>query len=196
VSAGSKPRRRSKAAFVGLIVAALAGLALWAFVGREPPAKKERKARAHAPKGRFEGEVVAVLDGDTIEVMHGGSAVRVRLAGIDCPEKRQPFGKKAKQRVADLVFDKRVSVDVATEDRYGRKVGVVTLPDGGSLNELLIREGFAWWYRRYSEDKRLGALEANARKARLGLWTDPNPTPPWEWRHQRKQKPKDDQYPR
>jgi micrococcal nuclease len=196
VSAGSKPRRRSKAAFVGLIVAALTGLALWALVGREPPSEKEHEARAQVPQGRLEGEVVTVLDGDTIDVMHGGGAVRVRLAGIDCPEKRQPFGKKAKQRVADLVFDKKVSVDVAAEDRYGRKVGVVTLPDFGSLNELLVREGLAWWYRRYSEDTRLGALEAEARAARRGLWTDPHPTPPWEWRLQRKRKPKGDQYPR
>jgi endonuclease YncB( thermonuclease family) len=205
MSAGSKPRRRSKVAFVGLVVAAIAGLALWALVGREPSSapsvggsaeKRARPAREHAPKGHFEGEVVKVVDGDTIDVMHGGGAVRVRLAGIDCPEKKQPFGRKAKQRVAELAAGREVSVDVATEDRYGRAVGVVTLPDFGSLNELLVREGLAWWYRQYSKDARLEALEAEARKAQRGLWADPDPTPPWEWRRERKQKRKAGQYPR
>jgi micrococcal nuclease len=178
--------RRKRTALVGLLAAAFAGLAFWALTGRAP-AMKERPPRAEAPpRGRFEGEVVKVVDGDTIDVMHDGAAVRVRLAGIDCPEKAQPFGKKAKLRAAELAAGRVVRVDVATEDRYGRAIGVVTLPDGGSLNELLVRDGLAWWYRHYSKDERLGALEDEARAARRGLWSEPSPTPPWEWRRQRR----------
>jgi endonuclease YncB( thermonuclease family) len=198
-------KRRKKTALVGLLAAAIAGLAAWALLGREPfrapsgggsAETRERPARAHAPKGRFDGEVVKVLDGDTIDVLYGGEAVRVRLAGIDCPEKKQPFGKKAKERAVNLAAGREVAVDVETEDRYGRAVGVVTLPDGGTLNEILVREGFAWWYRQYSKDARLGALEAEAKEARRGLWSDPEPSPPWEWRRQRRQKPEGGQYPK
>jgi len=194
MNARSKSGRRSKAALAGLVVAALAGLAFFALTGRAPFAppsggtteKAERPDRAKAPHGRFEGKVVKVLDGDTIDVLYDGKAVRVRLAGVDCPEKRQAFGNKAKQRAAELLFGETVAVEVETEDRYGRAIGVVALPGGETLNELLVREGFAWWYRQYSKDARLGALEAEARETRRGLWVDPNPKPPWEWRRERR----------
>jgi endonuclease YncB( thermonuclease family) len=73
-------------------------------------------------------------------------------------------------------------VRVRGRDRYGRTIGDVFLPDGRHLNQELVRAGYAWWYRRYSADQRLAALEGEARAARRGLWTDPNPQPPWEWR--------------
>ncbi len=130
----------------------------------------------------FTGKVVGVSDGDTIKVMHLGRAEKVRLAGIDCPEKKQAFGTRAKQFTSDLVFGKVVTVKVETMDRYGRTVGEIILPDGKSLNRELVRAGLAWWYRQYSQDETLGQLEVEARTAKRGFWVDPNPIPRWEFR--------------
>lgn len=130
----------------------------------------------------FSGKVVGVSDGDTISVMRSGRAEKVRLLGIDAPEKKQAFGNRAKQYASELAFGKIVTVNVSDRDRYGRSVGEVILPDGRSLNRELVRAGFAWWYRAYSRDKTLGTLEAEARAQRRGLWRDPKPLSPWEFR--------------
>ena len=92
----------------------------------------------------WQGKVEAVHDGDTISVMRDGDLVKVRLAGIDCPERAQPYGKRAKQFTSDLVQGKEVQVRVETTDRYGRIVGWVTLPDGTNLNREILRVGMAW----------------------------------------------------
>ncbi len=118
--------------------------------------------------------------------MHNGKDERIRLHGIDCPEKRQAFGRKAKQFTSGLVFGNTVTVTVMDVDRYGRTVGEVILPDGQVLNHELVRAGFAWWYRKYApEDGTLAQLEADARQAKRGLWADAEPVPPWEWRGRR-----------
>ncbi len=130
--------------------------------------------------------MVGVSDGDTITVLHDGKGERIRLHGIDCPEKRQAFGKRAKQLTSNLVFGKTVTVQVLDRDRYGRTVGVVLLPDRRSLNHELVRAGLAWMYRRYTHDQSLSDLEEEARVARRGLWADPHAVPPWEWRVMRK----------
>ena len=107
-------------------------------------------------------------------------------AGIDCPEKRQAFGNRAKQFAPALVFGKTVTVSVLDVDRYGRTVGEVILPDGRVLNHELVRAGLAWWYRKYApDDDTLKQLEAEARQAKRGLWVEPNPMPPWAWRTDR-----------
>ncbi len=134
----------------------------------------------------FTGRVVGVSDGDTITVLHNGKGERIRLHGIDCPEKRQAFGNRAKQFTSNLVFAKTVTVQFVDRDRYGRTVGVVLLPDGRSLNHELVRAGLAWMYRRYSNDQSLSDLEEEAQGARRGLWADPHAVPPWEWRIMRK----------
>jgi len=127
------------------------------------------------------GKVVAVADGDTLTVLVNKTQHRIRLHGIDCPERKQPFGTKPKKLTGDLAFGKVVSVEVVDRDRYGRDVGVVTLPDGSNLNHTLVKAGLAWWYRKYSpKDKTLAALETVARKARVDLWSDSKPIPPWE----------------
>lgn len=131
----------------------------------------------------FSGMVVKVSDGDTIEVMQDGRVEKVRLSGIDCPEEKQSFGREAKRFTSGLAAQKIVTVKVETTDRYGRTVGEVVLPDGKSLNRELVSAGYAWWFRKYSSDTTLGQLESKARASRLGLWTDSNPVPPWEWRH-------------
>lgn len=130
----------------------------------------------------FQGTVVKVTDGDTIQVMHNGSAEKIRLAEIDCPEKKQPYGNAAKKYVLSVAAQKNVTVNVETIDRYGRTVGEVILPGGNSLNRQLVSEGYAWHYKKYSKDKSIGDLEAEARIAKRGLWQDKNPIAPWEWR--------------
>ncbi len=122
----------------------------------------------------------------TPSVLHNGKGERIRLHGVDCPEKRQAFGNRAKQFTSNLVFAKTVTVQVLDRDRYGRTVGVVLLPDGRSLNHELVRAGLAWMYRRYTNDQSLSDLEEEARVARRGLWADPHAVPPWEWRARRK----------
>ncbi len=134
----------------------------------------------------FTGKVVGVSDGDTITVVHNGKGERIRLHGVDCPEKRQAFGNRAKQFASELVFGKTVTVQVVDRDRYRRTVGVVLLPDGRSLNHELVRAGLAWMYRRYTNDQSLSDLEQEARVAGRGLWVDANPIPPWEWRMRQK----------
>jgi len=131
----------------------------------------------------FTGKVVGISEGDTISVMREGRAVKVRLYGIDCPERGQPFGGRATQITSDMAFGREVTVQVKTTDRYGRIVGEVILPDGLSLNKDLVHAGLAWWYRKHAlNDRTLKALEAGAKEAKRGLWEDKNPIPPWEWR--------------
>jgi len=91
----------------------------------------------------FSGKVVGVTDGDTISVLRFGKEVKVRLAEIDCPEKKQAYGRKAKEFTADMVFGKDVTVHIKDIDRFGRTVGEVTLLDGRILNRELISAGLA-----------------------------------------------------
>jgi micrococcal nuclease len=131
----------------------------------------------------FTGRVVGISDGDTISVMHGTRAEKIRLNGIDCPEKRQAFGQRAKQFTLKLAFGKDVTVKTFGHDKYGRTIGQVILPDGKTLNQELVRAGLAWWYDRYSKDTAFKDLETEARAAKRGLWIYPDPVSPWEWRH-------------
>jgi len=125
---------------------------------------------------------VRVRDGDSIVVMRGGVGVEVRLDGIDCPELAQAFGKKAKNLTSGLVFGKAVRLVGKGKDRYDRELAEVFLLDGRSLNRELVSAGLAWWYRKYSTNRTLEALEQTARISRRGLWADSNPAPPWEFR--------------
>ncbi|MDE3018239.1 MAG: thermonuclease family protein [Nitrospirota bacterium] len=130
---------------------------------------------------RFTGLVVNVVDGDTLTVVREGSGRLVQLAGIDCPELQQAFGRQAKQHAVQLALKQEVTV---TEEGPGREglAGQVTLPDGRVLNRELVRAGFCWWARPYRGDDALPLLEAEAHAAQRGLWADPEPVPPWEWR--------------
>jgi endonuclease YncB( thermonuclease family) len=131
---------------------------------------------------------VGVADGDTITVLGAGDRqTRVRLQGIDAPESRQAFGQASKRNLSDLVFDREVVVEYEKTDRYGRTVGKV-LSGGRDVNLEQVRAGLAWHYKYYQDeqspaDRRLYAeAEAGARKAGRGLWADPGPTPPWDFR--------------
>jgi len=137
------------------------------------------------PSLAWEGKVVGISDGDTIRVMHEGKGERVRLYGVDCPEKGQDFGQKAKMFTSNMVFGKGVEIKAVTQDRYGRTVGFVYL-GSRCLNEELIKSGFAWVYRKYCDKPicdQWRKMEENAKASKIGLWSQPNPIPPWEFRH-------------
>ena len=129
------------------------------------------------------GKVIAIKDGDTIEMLVDSLPIRIRLASIDCPEKNQAFGQKAKQFTSDLCFGKIVTAVKTDVDRYGRTIAIIHLPDGSCLNNELLKSGFAWHYKKYSQDNTLAQMEITARENKLGLWLDPAPVAPWEFRH-------------
>ena len=139
----------------------------------------------------IEGRVVGVADGDTVTVLDNGKVQhKIRLAGIDAPERTQDFGNRSKQSLSDLVFAKPVTVETRKQDRYGRHVGKV-LVDGVDVSLSQIERGFAWHYKAHeseqpADDRKLyGAAEDAAKAVKRGLWYDPEPTPPWSWRKQR-----------
>ena len=127
---------------------------------------------------------MAVADGDTISVLRDGRSVRVRLEGIDCPEKGQDFSQRAKQFTSDLTFGKEVTVDVRDVDRYGRLVARVHV-DGKDVSVDLVEAGLAWHYTRYSRDPELAKAERAGRLAKRGLRSLANPLPPWEFRREK-----------
>lgn len=134
------------------------------------------------------GRVVGVSDGDTLTVLTGHhEELKVRVAGIDAPEKRQPFGEAAKKRMSALAYDRQAVLDCYKRDRFGRNVCRVFV-DGADVGLKMVRDGFAWHYKRYqneqtrSEAESYGRAEAAAKSARVGLWSDRSPVPPWDWR--------------
>ena len=138
------------------------------------------------------GRVVAVTDGDTLTLLTPDKIQhKVRLDQIDAPESGQPWGRNAKRLLSDRVFDKTVTVRSSGRDRYGRTLGRVSA-DGADVNAALVREGGAWAYRQYLTDRRMIALEQDARAAGRGLWALPaaETTPPWAWRAAQRSSPR------
>jgi endonuclease YncB( thermonuclease family) len=131
------------------------------------------------------GRVVKIADGDTLTIVIDGQQEKIRLSDIDTPERKQPYGTRAKQALSELTFGKTITVLTTTRDRYGRVIGQIRA-DGVDVNAELVRLGYAWVYRRYSKDAALLHLEELARSEGRGLWADSNPIPPWEWRRGRR----------
>lgn len=141
------------------------------------------------------GKVIGISDGDTIDVLDSSKTThRIRLAGIDAPEKAQPFGQRSKEHLSDSVFGKQVEVQGGKIDKYGRTVGKI-LVNGFDANLEQIRAGFAWHYKAYAseqsaDDRSLYLMaEEKARAQHLGLWSEKKQMPPWEWRHGGKDEP-------
>lgn len=131
------------------------------------------------------GKVVRIADGDTVTILVGKDQFRVRLFGIDAPERGQDHSRKSREALADLVFEKDVRVVVKDKDRYGRIVGDIYVGDL-FVNEKMINDGWAWNYARFSHSKHYAELEWDARQAKKGLWAGNRPFPPWEFReHER-----------
>ena len=128
------------------------------------------------------GVVVGVHDGDSLTLLTAKrDQIKIRLQGIDAPELNQAFGTKAKTSLSDLVFGKSVRLVETGRDRYGRTLGDVYVSEVW-VNLAVIERGMAWFFVKYSKDERLRNAEAKARKSRAGLWQQPSPVPPWEWR--------------
>ena len=140
------------------------------------------------PVWAWSGKVIGVADGDTITVLRDKQPQKIRLYGIDCPEKRQPFGKKAKQFTSDMVFGKTVEVEPVATDRYGRTVAFVRV-ENITVNEELIKEGLGWVYVRYCKLPLCAewqGLQLAAQAEKRGLWGDSHHIPPWEYRRQKR----------
>ncbi|MGH1538458.1 MAG: thermonuclease family protein [Gammaproteobacteria bacterium] len=135
----------------------------------------------------YEGKVVKVLDGDSINIIQQGEEVRIRLAEIDAPEHGQPFWKQSRKALADFVANKNVSVEEFDRDQYGRIVGHVYINDVW-VNGELVQKGYAYVYSRYAVSKKLYEYEAQAEKNKSGIWKLPNTEriKPWEWRKRNK----------
>jgi endonuclease YncB( thermonuclease family) len=128
------------------------------------------------------GRVVKVVDGDTYDIVLDGVQSRIRMDAIDAPERGQDFGTAAKNYLGELCDGQTIRLNIKSRDRFGRIIAQSFLPDGRELGAEMIRAGMAWHYTKYSSDPRLSKLEAQARAARRGLWSMPNPTPPWDYR--------------
>jgi endonuclease YncB( thermonuclease family) len=140
-----------------------------------------------APAYELSGKVVKIADGDTLTILDAQRVKhKIRLYGIDTPEYDQPYFGAAKRALSKLVANKAVGIDVKDTDTYGRTVGVVYV-DGRSVNLAMVRGGHAWWYKRYAGlNETLREAQEHAQAYELGLWQDPNPVAPWDWRRQRR----------
>ena len=138
------------------------------------------------------GRVVGIADGDSLTLLDATNTQhKIRLAGIDSPEKAQPFGQHCKQSLSDLAYNRLVQVETNKLDRYGRAIGKV-LVDGRDVNLEQVRRGCGWHYKKYQNEQSLddrlsyNAAEESARASRVGLWADYAPVPPWDYRKARR----------
>lgn len=151
-------------------------------IGQSPFLEKNKTERI-VPKNNQKYKVIKVKDGDTIVVLIDNQELSIRLNHIDCPEKKQPFGTKAKQFVSDACFGEKVSLVHRNKyDRYGRLIAEVILPNGKNLNKELVRNGLAWHFIKYSTDMEYAQLELSAREKKINIWQEKSPIAPWNWR--------------
>lgn len=122
-----------------------------------------------------------MADGDSLTVLRESRPLKIRLANVDSPEKRQDFGERAKQSLSELCYRKQAVVRIVDTDRYGRAVALVSC-DGTDVNRAQVERGFAWVYTKYNKDPVLPILQAEALAKRRGLWADANPVAPWDFR--------------
>ena len=135
----------------------------------------------------YNGKVIGIKDGDTVVVIDAANnQTTLRLAEVDCPEKKQAFGTKAKQFTSDAVYLKEVKYIVTDTDRYGRNIAKVYYDDNKYLSAEIIKNGFGWQYKKYSTSKLLANLEQEAQTNKRGLWVDPNPIYPSDFRKNNK----------
>lgn len=120
---------------------------------------------------------IGVYDGDTITILHENKPIKVRLAAVDCPEKKQAYGEKAKQFTSSILFNKTCKILVSDTDRYGRIVGLVIV-GGDTVNYELIKHGLAWHYRKYDSNETLDYYHQVAKRNGLNIWSEANPIEP------------------
>ncbi len=133
----------------------------------------------------FTAKVIAIKDGDSIDVLYENKKISIRLADIDCPEIRnkQPFGKEAKKYTASLCFGQKVTVQNNNKfDKYKRLIATIINPQNINVNKELIIAGLAWHFKKYSKNNEYELLQQTAKANKKGLWKDATPVAPWEWR--------------
>jgi endonuclease YncB( thermonuclease family) len=147
-----------------------------------------------ATADQIEGKVVSVADGDTVTVLDAGRVQhKIRLSGIDAPERAQAFGNRSREYLSSLVAGQQVVVETDKKDRFGRSVGKILL-QGRDINLAMIVGGLAWHYKKYQREQSASdrllyaSAEQEARERRSGLWIDPEPMAPWDWRAQKRAK--------
>jgi micrococcal nuclease len=134
----------------------------------------------------FRGKVVKIIDGDTFDLLVDKTVIRIRLNAIDCPERGQDFYRKSKDILAKYCFGQLVRVISHGTDRNRRIIGDVYLESGEYVNAAMIKDGYAWHFKKYSRDKYLDSLECDARSSKRGLWAQTGPIAPWDWRAMKK----------
>lgn len=131
----------------------------------------------------FNGKVIKIVDGDTYDVLTPElKTIRIRMNGIDAPEKKQAFGSRSKDHLAALCFGKTIRVVPISYDRNKRLIADSFTDSGLNLSREMIRSGYAWHFKKYSKDKKMADDEDFARKKMAGLWADNEPIAPWEYR--------------
>jgi micrococcal nuclease len=139
-----------------------------------------RKANSQNEKAET-GKIVGILDGDTYDVlMPGNKTVRVRMEGIDAPEKGMPFYKAAKNYLSSICFGKQVKLKISGKDNHNRTLAFSYLEDGAELSHEMLKAGLAWHFKKYNNDSDLADLQVKARESKIGLWVDESPMPPWD----------------
>ena len=129
------------------------------------------------------GRAVSIIDGDTfILLINGNEQIKIRLDGIDAPEKSQDFGSRAKEYLSEMIWDQELTVNVTKKDRYGRSIGKISTPTIEDVNIEMIKAGLAWHYKEYNHDKTYADAEILARKNKKGLWIYKNPIKPQDFR--------------
>jgi micrococcal nuclease len=128
------------------------------------------------------GTVVGVHDGDTLRMLSGRTTIKVRLYGIDAPELGQPFSRASREKLSALTFGRTIRLVPHGKDVFGRQLADVILDDGTNVNHEMVRSGMAYYFRRYARSEDLERCENDARRARRGVWSVDNLTPPWEYR--------------
>lgn len=134
-------------------------------------------------------KVIGIKDGDTFVLLIDGKEQTVRFAHIDCPEKKQPFGNKAKQFVSEMCFGTYVTLEINPKNKYDRNkrlIAEIILEDGRNLNKELVKAGLAWHFKKYSDSEEYAQIETEARNNKIGIWSEPNPIAPWDWRKPKK----------
>ncbi|MDR2819444.1 MAG: thermonuclease family protein [Desulfovibrio sp.] len=164
------------------------GEMLAALNAQEQPKQEKRKQVAPQAKAVLSGNVLRVLDGDTLTVRLDGKETRIRVYGVDAPEMKQEYGKEAQEFVENMILTEMVQIETVDTDRYGRTVAIVHLRDGDTLERRLLSAGMAWLYPQYCKRAECAGwkkLEIQARESGQGLWRG-KATPPWEWRKENK----------
>ncbi len=161
------------------------------FAMAETSATPTEKVKA-ADQESWDGIGLSVYDGNTFEISRDGQVHRILLSQIGAPARGQSFSKEARYALKQMVYGKKIHVIIEREDRMGRFIAHATV-DKMDINAEMVKQGFAWVYRKYTEDKNLIALEDAARKSKIGLWSEEKPVAPWDYRRQQRTQRRDQQ---